>query len=174
MKTWKPVIGYENEYEVSDYGDIKRIKSGKGAVAGRLLRPYLNPNGYLYVTLTKNCIQKDFLLHRIVAAAFIGKSSSQINHKDGNKENNAVSNLEYVSPRENLIHATRILHKRRGDKHWNSRLSEADVIVILSLRNSGLTHQQIANAFKVSRTTISEIFLCRKWKHLHMPLVCGT
>mgnify|MGYP007071663155 CR=1 FL=1 len=174
MKTWKPVSGYENEYEVSDSGDVKRIKGGKGAVIGRILKPYLNQSGYMYVTLTKQCVQTDFLLHRIVAAAFLGGSNFQINHKDGNKKNNSISNLEYVTISENLLHATRVLHKRRGDKHWNSRLSESNVLVILSLRNSGMTHQQIADAFKVSRPTISEIFLGRKWQHLSVPLISGA
>ena len=174
MKTWKPVTGYELEYAVSDKGDIKRIKPARGAVVGRLLKPYLNPSGYLYVTLSTPGAQNDFLIHRVVATAFLGKSNLQINHKNGNKADNSIENLEYVTPSENLTHATRVLHKRRGEKHWNCRLSESDVLKILALRNSGLTHEQIAKAFSVSRPTVSEILLGRKWQHLSMPLISGA
>ena len=174
MKTWKPVTGYESEYLVSDKGDIKRIKSSRGAVVGRLLKPYLNSNGYFYITLSKSGTQNDFLLHKIVATAFFGESELQINHKNGNKKDNSVDNLEYVTPSENLLHATRTLHKRSGANHWNSRLKESDVLQILSLRKSGLTHEQIAKAFSVSRTTISEILLGKKWQHLSVPLISGA
>lgn len=99
MEIWKEVEGYEGLYQVSNLG---RVKS-----KNKTLHLNTNTYGYKHVTLSKDNVQKTVLVHRLVASAFIGNPSGkpQINHKDGNKNNNAESNLEWVTQESNNRHA---------------------------------------------------------------------
>ena len=103
---WKPVVGYEGLYEVSNWGRIKSIKFGKE----RILNPGTNSCGYLHVGLYKNGKRKIFLVHRLVAEAFIPNPNNLpcINHKDENKLNNSVENLEWCNSKYNNTYGTRI------------------------------------------------------------------
>lgn len=95
-----PIKGYEGLYVVTSDGAVIGLKSGKE------LMPMKN-RGYLRVKLYKNAQPKMYLIHRLVASAFIpnDQDKEQVNHKDGNKSNNNVSNLEWVTQSENQIHA---------------------------------------------------------------------
>ncbi len=99
MEIWKDIEGYEGLYQVSNLG---RVRSNN-----KLLHLNKNTYGYKHVTLSKGNIQKTALVHRLVASAFIENPLKlpQINHKDGNKNNNAVSNLEWVTQKSNNRHA---------------------------------------------------------------------
>ena len=109
VETFVKIDGFE-KYEVSNLGKVRNIKSG------RLLKPYLNPNGYLGLCLYENNKRKYLLLHRIIATAFIDNPGKkpQVNHIDENKLNNDLSNLEWCTERENAIHGTRT--KRVAEK----------------------------------------------------------
>lgn len=95
-----PIKGYEGLYVVTSDGTIIGLKSGKE------LKP-MNMRGYLRVKLYKNAKSKTHSIHRLVASAFIpnDQGKEQVNHIDGNKSNNNVSNLEWVTQSENQIHA---------------------------------------------------------------------
>lgn len=97
---YKHVIGYEGVYEVSEFGDIKRIEKNK------ILKPQI-VKGYYRLELCKNAQRKQYTIHRLVALAFIPNplNKEQVNHIDGNKLNNHVSNLEWVTAKENMNHA---------------------------------------------------------------------
>ena len=99
---WKGVKDYEWIYQVSDEGQIRRIIGGK-------TRPVKSrENGkYCTVSLSKNGVKKTFAVHRLVAEAFLEKPEGkcEVNHKDGDKHNNRVDNLEWVSQTENRLHA---------------------------------------------------------------------
>lgn len=99
---WVSVPDYKNVYEVSDAGNVRRVGGGK-------LKPHVNfRNGYVYVCLSKHNQKKTYRLHRIVAKAFLGdREDMQVNHIDGNKTNNSLSNLEWVTQSENMKHAYR-------------------------------------------------------------------
>jgi hypothetical protein len=103
IEKWKPVAGYEGFYEVSSLGRIRRSKSGY------ILRLSPIKKGYLTVRLNRFGKAKSFLVHGLVAKAFIGERPAgyQVNHKDLLKSNNAVSNLEYLTGRENVRHFLR-------------------------------------------------------------------
>lgn len=112
---WKPVVGYEGRYEVSNEGVIRSLDvavrcrgTGIRVHKGKLLPCRANNRGYLTVNLTKDNITKSFLVHRAVAEAFIPNffALPQVNHKDGNKGNNDVSNLEWVTDDENKAHSS--------------------------------------------------------------------
>jgi len=102
---WKSVC--EGWYEVSNMGRVRRVRAGIGAIPGRLIKPCINEKGYCFFTATLDGRRSNPKIHRLVAEAFIGPrpDGMEINHLDGNKRNNAVTNLEYVTRSENYLHA---------------------------------------------------------------------
>lgn len=114
QETWRPVKGYESFYEVSDLGRVRSLsrtivkKNGvKQNKVGKLLKPCKSGNGYYYVVLTKNSHSKSKRIHILVAKAFIPNPENyqQVNHLDGDKSNNKLSNLEWCTPHQNQYHA---------------------------------------------------------------------
>lgn len=103
----KPIL--DGAYVVSDDGRVFRNKPSKGARVGREIRQHLDSNGYLRLVLSVECCLRNAWVHRLVAEAFLGPCPRglQVNHRDGDKRNNAESNLEYVSPSANIKHALR-------------------------------------------------------------------
>lgn len=105
MEIWKPVSGYEGLYEVSGCGKVKSLLHNQE----KILKPNFQEKGYLSVELYKEKKRKRFLIHRIVAEAFIPniENKPQVNHIDENKSNNSVENLEWVTEKQNINHGTR-------------------------------------------------------------------
>lgn len=104
MEVWKRVKGYENYLTVSNQG---RVKSFMRSPDGKILKTQTDKKGYQRLTCTIEGEKVRFKVHRLVAEHFIDNPDNkpQVNHKDGNKRNNSVSNLEWVSNRENCRHA---------------------------------------------------------------------
>ena len=120
---WEYVHGYDNSYQISSYGRVKSLKFSKE----KYLKPKQNRGGYLEVLLYKNNKGKLYRIHRLVAEAFIQNTYNypEVNHKDGNKLNNCVSNLEWCTSSENNKHAYSIgLKNQKGSKNNASKLSE--------------------------------------------------
>ena len=117
---WCPIKGYEGVYEVSDKGRVKSIGYGKE----RILKPGRNTQGYLQFCLCKNGEKKMCLVHRLVAKTFIPNPDNlpEVNHKDENKENNSVHNLEWCSSKYNANFGTRT--QRVSEKNINGKLSK--------------------------------------------------
>lgn len=109
MEIWKDIEGYEGIYQISNIGNVKSL-SNKFARKERILKQKLDRNGYKSISLCKNSISKYFLIHRLVAIHFIFREniSLHVNHKDGIKTNNNVTNLEWVTRSENQKHAYRM------------------------------------------------------------------
>lgn len=115
-KEWKEIKGYEGRYIISNYGEIislpryKQNNSKLQYVEPKEIARYVNPkNGYVYVQLWNNATYKNIRLHKLVAQNFIPNKDNklQINHIDGNKQNNRADNLEWCTASENIIHAYR-------------------------------------------------------------------
>ncbi len=110
---WKDIKGYEGLYQVSSLGNVRKLKErvDKGRchrnLNEKLLKPIETYNGYLRVELRKNNNKKRIRIHRLVAETFIPnpENKSEVNHIDGNKHNNKVSNLEWNTRLENQRHA---------------------------------------------------------------------
>ena len=115
MEEWRDVIGYEGLYQVSNLGNVKSLErtvwNGKGyrVIKEGILKAGKNGRGYLYVILFKGGKSKPCTVHRLVAEAFLENPENlpDVNHKDENKENNCVENLEWVSHEYNCNHGTR-------------------------------------------------------------------
>lgn len=112
QERWLPIAGFEGLYEVSDQGRVRshdRVVIRSNGVTelrrGRILKPAREGRGYLFVGLYRDGLRRHCKIHRLVATAFLAPSSSpHVNHIDFDKTNNCASNLEWVTPAENLHH----------------------------------------------------------------------
>lgn len=107
---WKDIDGYEGLYQVSNLGRVKRLKFTNGKVSfakETILKQSLNTRGYSIVSLSKNDIKSTKTVHRLVALSFLEnqKNYKEVNHIDGNKQNNCVENLEWCDRNYNIQHA---------------------------------------------------------------------
>lgn len=106
---WTAIKGYEGIYEISDTGQVKNLRSDpkNRTYPGKILNPGLTGSGYPFVLLSVAGITENKMIHRLVAEAFIPNPDNlpEVNHKDGDKINNRVDNLEWCSRSHNLRHA---------------------------------------------------------------------
>ena len=173
---WRLIAGFEGFYEVSNLGRVRRVMQSSGTKAGRIRRPqYRNPLGYPCVVLYRSQKARCCFLHHLVAGAFIGPRplGKEINHKDGNKRNPNVMNLEYVSPSQNRKHAvdTGLLYvpperRARGQKIGVSKLDPGQIEAILKEHAEGVYVVTLARRYGVSRQTIWKITSRRTWKEV--------
>ena len=107
MEIWKDIKEYEGLYQVSNEGNVKSLQNNKE----KNLKPVSDKYGYLHVILCKNCEHKNYFIHRLVAAAFIPNPYNlpQVNHKDEDRHNNNVNNLEWCDAKYNINYGTRNL-----------------------------------------------------------------
>lgn len=166
-EVWKPVVGFEGVYSVSNLGRVRREK-GFRCRKTRVLKPGFNAS-YLFVVLCVDGIHHRKLVHVLVAAAFIGPRPlrHQVNHIDGIKTNNKAANLEYVTPSENQFHALDVLHvpNRLGEEVRTSKLTVTQVESIREIYAAGnITISNLAERFKVSRSNIHSILKGMSWR----------
>lgn len=129
MEIWKDIQGYEGIYQVSNLGRVKSFPKTRNI--GKNLRHYpgmirklqINKNGYVYVELSDNKKPKLIRVHRLVAIAFIPNQENKnaVNHKDGNKSNNCLENLEWCTNSENRQHAYNIGLQKKGGAHHKAK-----------------------------------------------------
>ncbi len=169
---WRDIVGWEGIYAVSDLGRFKRITQTQIAPAGRLLKPSLYSNGYTWVRLRYRGRVAALTAHHAVMAAFVGPRlpKMQVNHKDGNRDNNVLTNLEYLTCSENHLHAFRVLGRkcsaRDGELNSHARLTAAQVNEIRALYRSGMRQVDIAARYDVTQVHISSIITGKSWKSL--------
>lgn len=151
---WKPIKDYEGLYEVSNYGNVRSLFRYK-----KQLKLELTKNGYLRIMLCKNKKRKRYLIHRLVAEAFIPNPNNlpQVNHRDENPKNNCVDNLEWCSHEYNCNYGNR-----------NKRIIEKSKIKIVQLdknNNCIKIWNSIKEASEFYNISSSAIVLCLKGKH---------
>lgn len=162
---WKDIEGYEGLYKVSNLGRIKSFYHG-----GKIMKPDVSNHGHLRVKLSKSGKLKRYLVHRLVARAFIPNSENkpQINHIDADPTNNSVDNLEWSTQSENIKHAYKIGNKnRQGENHHTNKLTRNDVLDIRNAYKLGCFFQrEIAEAYDVGQDLISKIVNKKIWTHI--------
>lgn len=162
---WRPVVGYEGYYEVSDYGNVRSLSRSIRCKDGRLyskkgknLRPSTTPDGYPIVQLCKNGVGKFLSVHRLVMKAFRGHSDLNVNHKNGITNDNNIENLEYVSGRMNTIHGinngNRYTGVRKHCKRWQSCIRVKGKLLYLG---SFKTAEEASLAYQKKLSEIEEI-----------------
>lgn len=158
---WRPVVGYEGWYSVSNLGRVRRD-------GGKILKVG-NRGGYTYFVASKEAKTKHLTVHIAVASAFIGerRAGMQINHKNGIKNDNRPSNLEWVTPKENIAHSIAVLgNSRRGEKSGHAKLTAGAVVDIRNWSQLGESVKNIAEKLGVHTNTIYCVLNSRTWKHV--------
>lgn len=166
---WKDIEGYEGYYQVSNYGRVKQLEvytnlHGKGYTRKEKIKKLseTKPNSYLIVGLTKNGKRETFLVHRLVARAFVENYNPDIfdcvNHKDENKQNNCADNLEWCDRKYNDNYGSRNLRLSVATSEWNNlhldELIERGKRAWQDGKNSGFTGRKhsIASKNKISNS----------------------
>ena len=170
---WRPVSGWP--YEVSNCGRVRRSQPSAprgGSPAERMMTASMGYNGYLHVGLRDGGQPQFPLIHRLVACAFLGPPPTkfhQTNHKDCDKTNNCVDNLEWVTAQENADHAKEngLFNARHGSQHRDAKLSESDVRYARRRFTVGnVTIQRLADEAGVDRSSMSRAISGKNWSHV--------
>lgn len=177
--TWKPCPGLEDNYIVSNHGKIKSIDRDivgrKGIVKGVELTQRPNHKGYLTVRVAINRKSEDRSVHRLTALAFIPNPNNlpQVNHKDGNKRNNCVSNLEWVSNSQNQLHAYKhgLQPSRAGENNSKAKVSYEDVTKFKTEYNSGRSIVILSEEMSIPLGILRNIIYGRTWKSHTMKIL---
>lgn len=165
---WKPVKGYEGRYEISNTGKLKSLNysnSGKQ----KIMKEIVNNHGYRRVSLFGEGGYLQYQVHRLVAFNFIPNQENKccINHIDGNKLNNSILNLEWVTIQENIKHAVKNDLHLYGENHGASILTKLQVLAIRKEYLKGLIGTRpLAKKYNVSRGCVQGILSGKNWKHL--------
>lgn len=181
---WRSVVGWDGFYEVSDIGRVRRIRPARGTQAGHVLIPRKGPYPSIILADAASRIWRNARIHRLVAFAFLGQpkpGQREVNHKDTDKWNNRVSNLEWVTSKQNHEHAARMGCYQTGANHYLVRrpelrrngernpmavLTEPQVIEVIRRLKEGSRQATIASEFGVAQATIYMIKTGKTWTHL--------
>lgn len=180
-EVYLPVVGWEGYYEVSNYGNVKSldrtitdVKTRWGNTTtmikkGIYLKKKTDKYGYYVVCLFKDKVRQYTTVHRLVAFAFLGNDDSllQVNHIDANKSNNHPSNLEWVTPQQNIDHAIRLglQNYAHGEKLPQTKLKQEEVIEIKKLLKLGkMSQRAIARKFNIGSNAVWHIAHGETWK----------
>lgn len=177
-EVWKSVKGYEGIYEVSNTGLVKSLSRprycGRAGYKPRITKEQLKVAnidrlGYPRISLSKDGKTKKGYLHRLVAEAFLKPTDekNEVNHKDGNKANNNVDNLEWCSRRENMLHSFRTGLKtaKKGQENVTAKLKTTQVSEIKKHAREGtMSQREMAETYKVTIATINYIVNGKTWK----------
>jgi hypothetical protein len=165
---WKPISGYDNRYEVSDLGRVRRVK-GRGSSKShpRLLRPAPDTAGYIRINIFYEGKVYGNSVHQLVALAFIGPCPEgyEVNHIDLDKANNRVENLEYLSHLDNVRHAyaSGSWNTARGERSGNAKLTDA---AVRSIRSDARPQRVVAAEYGISQVSVCLIRQRKSWKHV--------
>jgi len=172
--TKKPIRGYEGLYSVSIDGEVfTHPRLGSNTLKAGVLSPGVNSDGYKTVVLWKNRVGKSFKVHRLVANAFIENPYGYkiINHKNGDKTDNYIGNLEWCTPGTNVQHAYDTgLASHIGEKNTKSKLTDRNVEKIKCGFLMGIKNRDLANIFGVHISTIQKIKRGVAWSHIKLNI----
>lgn len=180
MRLWRRIKGYSGIYKVSNDGLVKSIdhfvnsKNGfKRIQYGRILKQSKSRKGYMMVSLVNDKKKFHASAHRLVALAFIPNPLNlpQVNHKDGDKSNNHVDNLEWVTGSENVKHAfkNRLIVPNYAENHHMSKLKNFDILAIRDRYKNGENATSIYKDYQVvSFTAFQNIISGKTYKDINL------
>lgn len=171
---WRDVAGYEGLYQVSNFGNVKRVALIPKYRYGCFLTPTPTHKGYIEVTFCKGhpVQQKSFRIHQLVMRTFGSAppfDKAEVNHKNGCKTDNRIDNLEWMTTKENVNHSFKVLGRQpnhlRGEDHFH-KLTDEDVKIIRQMFADGNSISEITKYFAVARRTISDVIHRKTWTHI--------
>ena len=163
IETWKRIN--ETDYEVSSFGLVRHIKNG-------IKKINIHKNGYASVSIWSKGKEKRLLVHRLVAMSFIGEIKDlEVNHKDFNKLNNSVDNLEIVTSAQNIKHAKdgkRFKGNKliSGEKNPSAKLTIEEVLIIRKMKSNGSKYAEILSKFNIKKSQLTNIVYGKSWKNV--------
>lgn len=171
---------------IQRFRNTKYIATSDGKVfnekTGKYLRPQSNGRYYKVTLSLGNSKQQQFLLHRIIAECFVPNlmKKKEVNHINGDKYDNRIENLEWVTPSENQIHAVKNNLKKHGTDLWNGKFTKEQVLKIIKRKQNGESCRKLGEEFGVNATTISAISRGLRYKEYftgnelqHAMRLCG-
>ena len=178
IEIWMGVVGFEGLYQVSSFGRLKSLARTvkqrnqyawiTRQVPEKIMDVQTNRLGYLKTHLYKDGKPKDFTVHQLVARTFLGEPSTpkhQVNHKNGNKADNNVTNLEWSTCSENQTHAYSIgLKNQKAEKNNGSKLTWELVNEIRELYAKGEVQKSISKRLGVSTSQVCLLVNNKTWR----------
>lgn len=160
-EVWRDMVGHEDKYQISNLGNIY------SKLSNRVVKSSFDDKGYKIRTHKSNGKVYVVKVHRAVALAFLPNPENKpfVNHKNGVKHDNSLTNLEWVSGKENQQHNVSINPKRRGAGHWSAKFTTEDVVYVRSNPDK-LSQTDMAKRFGVHQSRISQIKNNRTYKEL--------
>jgi len=171
-EVWKPFPGFEKTHAVSSHGRVRRSTPGTKYPCGYVYNPKPGRKGYIRIHLRTNGKNKSIAVHRAVLAAFVGPCPDGYvcNHKNGDKSDNRLENLEWVTQKQNVRHAIHELGVHfipHGEEHGESKLTREEVREIRRLYDTGeYRYVDLAKMYDVSFPLIGYIVRREAWKHV--------
>lgn len=175
MEIWKPIPGYEDRYEASSEGRIRRLPTRNRR--GVYLGAYTGSGGYLRCAIRVDGRMRQKGVHQLVALAFLGlcPKGHEVNHKNLDKTDNRPENLEYMSHTENIKHARQQgrwdRDRAKGERRSRAKLNEHQVREIKQSLSEGVSECSLAEKHKVSQQAIYLIKAGKTWKYIPAPIV---
>ncbi len=173
IEKWSEIAGYEGIYEISTNGNIHSVTRNIGnrwgtvtLVHGKALKPKVDDGGYLVIGLCKDGKKTFFSIHRLVALTFIvnPEDKKTVNHKDGDKKNNNMCNLEWATQIEQMAHARQLdLIIPRGEHKYSP---EFKLTVLNYLEDKQCSIKELASVFDISERTAGRIAAGKIVKHV--------
>lgn len=174
---WRPVVGHEGNFEVSNAGRVKTLPHEVRHWCGRMipkpggiLKQSTHSGGYQVVALRDG---KKHYVHKLVMAAFVGEANGRdVNHIDGDKTNNRLDNLEYCDRLHNVRHAIATgLQDNSGENNGGNRYSTEQILAAHAAVRRGATHREAAALTGVGEGTVEQVCKGKRWKHLGLAVI---
>lgn len=179
MEQWKPVVGFEDYYEVSDLGRVKGLPrttqfgSRTKTHPERILKPWQLPDKrcfgrHVAVTLSVDGVKKRRPVHQLVLETFVGlrPPGMQTRHLNGIPNDNRLVNLQWGTPLENSADAHRHGTRMKGERQWQAKLRKADILAIRAACAAGVRVVDLSHQYAVRHTTIIKIRDRQRWAHV--------
>lgn len=165
---WKNIKGYEGRYQISNLGRVRSLPrivsfgTQSRKIKGCIRKLKAKKNGYLFIQLNRDKKEHDYHIHRLVAESFVKGyfKGADVNHKDGNRQNNVYTNLEWCTRSQNILHSLRVLGAKRRHRS----------VVSISASGTIKKYKSIAEAARITGISNSSIGDCARHrrKGLHL------